>query len=1706
MGFFKRKKDEQTETKVSGAAESPKGNLAFIQAVARYFMDFLETDFHKRKNPRRSVKFRNADNLSVGLDLKEFDTFRQVVWKVINDSFAEPSISVRKGQHQTQMPKDLLELVRLYTDKIDQGQINNILDEIEKDMRGAAITYPNDYDEAVSFSLKQSGAIFKKSLVIPLIKYIERPLEKLRSSDENTIFLIEEELTEGLVNFIAGKLSHILNLLIHKEIVDVTEILKSHLNIKDVRAFISSYFDNYRVTDLFAKIYELQRNRNILDKQDFYFYFCEIAFDKAQYPLFYIPINVISASEVLTLVFDSRIYVNKKALDFVRQEYNSQTGKKGTLSIDKRILYTAELQGNLATELQYILQNIANFFELDNSVNLKNPDLQKSRSLFVRVSNSLHIALFDKSDEAIINDYEEILNLSPTDPLVQQFNLLVDNFIHKNPTSFENEIEDHWDSLETTEKLISGSPIPLNEEQRRVLNAISKDNCKYLTIEGPPGTGKSHTITAIVFNAILKNQSVLVLSDKKEALDVVEDKISSTMDKVRLDRDLQNPILRLGQTGTTYNQILSSSVISQIETHVKAVKKDYDSLNNAIDSSLTELKEGVISEVTSYQHIKLTDIKELENLETEISSLAVLIDFEECLDIETSPTDLEEIRELLREIKSKSPRRPLSYDTSKHLSEAVVAKIDDCKKRVQNLNRCRDELNNSYSLLSSSFDSLSELSFCIEELENIQKLFKILQQSINDKQLFCSQKALSSFVDQITNLQLTLETLKEVREISQKTSNVFKDQISSIKLLNSVTIQQLSHLKVLIDKYQTSRHWLLGYIGKGRRVTELNLEFNKLFPDSQVAKPHKKLVHLKNAHAICSYVCELRQQSLRKDVEEIDTFNVIFQNLKNLSLDKHLDDFIYTTESILSSIEALKKRHPKSTMIFSSISDLRQISNSCRFISALSSFREDYSTVSSLVSVEDFFSTKSLACEAVLNCDLIALEDHFANAHDFFRAMLNLIKQIDSLNTYSARYPNTFNKSGLLVGDFKTLSESSFLSINEEDFKKLIRYISLKQEITSDFESVVPVNYLHETKAVEELVTTKMTFLMDERVVNFTRNFKAESRVLRDIIRSKKQFPKEQFAKLKEAFPCILAGIRDYAEYIPLEPEIFDLVIIDEASQVSIAQSFPALFRAKKIIVLGDKKQFSNVKSAHARSDINREYINQLDEVFRAQVSQNLTELEKLKKFDIKTSILDFFEFINNYRARLLKHFRGYKEIIGYSNKHFYDNTLQVMKIRGISIDEVIKFTVLKHDGKIEKLANTNYPEIEFIITQLQQLKEAGTKPSVGIITPHTNQQKILYDKINESADREYYFETLKLKIMTFDTCQGEERDLIFYSMVATLEDDKLSYVFIKDLTNIDLEEEGQIKAQRLNVGLSRAKECVHFVLSKPIEEFKGEIGNALRYYFSQLQDARREVGTDTVESKMEENVLHHFYQTQFWLQNKERIEFTPQFELGEYLKQLDPRYNHPKYRVDFLLMYSDHRGTTHRIIIEYDGFREHFRNTEGISRYNYESYYSEEDVYRQKVLEGYGYKFLRVNKFNIGKNPVQVLDQRLTELTKEQERTANLLDSIKKKIVGLEDGTMKECPKCKEVKSNKDFFDNFLASKYGRFCKTCKNQTIKEKKLLSISSQKTASIQTTKESNGSHCPKCNSAMRLRKGKYGKFYGCSKFPYCRGTREYRATH
>ena len=105
-----------------------------------------------------------------------------------------------------------------------------------------------------------------------------------------------------------------------------------------------------------------------------------------------------------------------------------------------------------------------------------------------------------------------------------------------------------------------------------------------------------------------------------------------------------------------------------------------------------------------------------------------------------------------------------------------------------------------------------------------------------------------------------------------------------------------------------------------------------------------------------------------------------------------------------------------------------------------------------------------------------------------------------------------------------------------------------------------------------------------------------------------------------------------------------------------------------------------------------------------------------------------------------------------------------------------------------------------------------------------------------------------------------------------------------------------------------------------------------------------------------------------------------------------------------------------HRIIIEYDGFKEHFKDAEGISEFNYRDYYREEDVYREKVLEDYGYKFLRINRFNLGDNPISTLDKRLKILLEQPPTVNGFLAVVHRTVERLNTGEMKECPKCQNV------------------------------------------------------------------------------------------
>lgn len=397
------------------------------------------------------------------------------------------------------------------------------------------------------------------------------------------------------------------------------------------------------------------------------------------------------------------------------------------------------------------------------------------------------------------------------------------------------------------------------------------------------------------------------------------------------------------------------------------------------------------------------------------------------------------------------------------------------------------------------------------------------------------------------------------------------------------------------------------------------------------------------------------------------------------------------------------------------------------------------------------------------------------------------------------------------------------------------------------------------------------------------------------------------------------------------------------------------------------------------------------------------------------------------------------------------------MKIRGKAIDDVIQFHVLeqgdvesdaKRDARDDQQTNVNTAEAAWIEAKLVSLLEHEQSPSVAVITPFTDQQKYIAHRIAEHPRADEFEQRLDLAVFTFDSCQGEERDCIIYSMVATTEHDRLNYIFPTSLADMSADTaDGKLKYQRLNVGLSRGKEQLLFVCSKPIDQFNGSARQVLSYYYNQLQSGQPSsvAQVAVADSPVEQRLIAWLQQTSFYQDHRNSIELLPQFAIDSYLRSLDPNYEHPSYKADLLMRFRQ-GARMYQFIVEYDGFEQLFDAAGAGMAVNGARYLTAADVERECILESYGYKMLRLNRFTVGTDPVTVLDQRLRQVVQEfveQDGMANAMVELQAQNLandrGLSDGTHKRCLECGEVKPLSEFYDESLKTKYGIKCLPCK-------------------------------------------------------------------
>lgn len=283
--------------------------------------------------------------------------------------------------------------------------------------------------------------------------------------------------------------------------------------------------------------------------------------------------------------------------------------------------------------------------------------------------------------------------------------------------------------------------------------------------------------------------------------------------------------------------------------------------------------------------------------------------------------------------------------------------------------------------------------------------------------------------------------------------------------------------------------------------------------------------------------------------------------------------------------------------------------------------------------------------------------------------------------------------------------------------------------------------------------------------------------------------------------PCMLMSPISVAQYLDPSFIPFDLVIFDEASQVPTCDAVGAIARGKQVVIVGDPKQlppttFFSRGYSEAESD-----------------DEQMTE-------DLE-SVLDDCLAIRLDQRHLLWHYRSrHESLIAFCNTRYYENRLMTFP----SPDDLTrKVRLIQVEGRYERgHGKHNLAEAQAVVHEIvRRLKDPILSGfSIGIVTFNQPQQKLIEDMLDEQIRRTPALEKLvseglgehheQIFVKNLENVQGDERDVILFSI--GYGPDKAGRISM-NFGPIN-KEGGQ---RRLNVAVSRARhEMIVFSSIRP--------------------------------------------------------------------------------------------------------------------------------------------------------------------------------------------------------------------------------------------------------------------------------------------------
>ena len=1181
--------------------------------------------------------------------------------------------------------------------------------------------------------------------------------------------------------------------------------------------------------------------------------------------------------------------------------------------------------------------------------------------------------------------------------------------------------------------------------QNGVITGLGQSN--NLIIQGPPGTGKSQTLTAVITNALTNGQRTLVVCEKRTAMEIIASNLSTynlsqyvaLIENVNKDRTaIVDKARAVYESRNQPHYKVTSELNNAMESYGVAslqVAKHHASIAETETKGLGQNKDILglyLRHINEIDIDKYLQIKRLVNkTKFNLTNSEFTLVIENLTNTDSQYIEFDELAHLPKQIvtdrnnytddkknlassinKVKSDLQSLGKKAGGYHERLVREFIARTSLKHEEIIRCSRTARQYIGINRVDFEWL-KVSNHIESIvltgsskqkakECIGKINKI------ESQIAQAQSALQARVDEILSVEKELrdwsdrvvEHIKILRDLQVNNFNL--DPTDSIK-----AIFGSKQKKIKISKQEVSR----GVKGINMGLQKLSGVMDTI-PLTIDSNPDKELRAIMKALPTKAKIYSYFQSQTLQFFLELDSA----ERVADWTLEKYIETLAIDQFDNYKLLEAPLWKFYKAEIESHLTAYLRDhfgllIDNSLTPESILDSLIEDSLAAAELhseamITVDGLLPQKiSGVNEIKTSAKTILSEGKLADVHKTHLERITrsaTFKDIlDSINTNIDDLPLLLDKIDSLFFAYHSwctvycgldpvtqhvIDVFERVGADKKEWVALFRALYMELAFTDSCSSLnlkneIPITQMFQgDQKIKKLIVDNIHAVWSaERLVRIG---SLESGILKfNSLYNKRGGPGQRRNPLRKIldkdlklftsiFPVLICNPSSVANLLKLEKNLFDVVLFDEASQLRLEDVYTSLYRGRTKIISGDKHQMppSNYFQGVGGED---EGDYEDDESLQ---NQGLINSE---------SLLDYGQ-MNNYHSEMLRvHYRSaHQDLINFSNYAFYGGRL--LPVTSLQDYVAIEYSNLAgiYTGR------TNVKEANFIIKWLEQfLQEGVLDKSVGIVTLNLPQSELIKEKISEKRTEDSEFnagisrlEELGFFVKNLENIQGDERDIMV-----------LSTTFGQDADGKFAQRFGPLTQKNgyrlLNVLVTRAKDKFVVVTSVPdknIAMYQDEIavnGNDRKgIFYAYLAYARSiSAGNKDETRRILELLSEHGSEAGGSELYEGNTESPFEEEVLEKIESVIPRerivLQYPvgseKFRIDIVIL--DHSKTRPMLAVECDGYTYH--SSPDAHLY---------DIYRQKILEGKGFKFYRIwstNWFHDEENESQKLIRTLQEL-----------------------------------------------------------------------------------------------------------------------------